>query len=108
MVDVSLDRAIKDDAEDLVAQLARRWSEKTLKPVHADMQYGQFSEAVLNIISISHKQHLTLTSEEAKAVIDLIHKMELQDEIVDLTHYLTALPHEQRVYSDERVLALLR
>ena len=108
MRNTAVDRAIKNDAETLVDQISGHWPHKFMTPVHADMQYGQYAEAVLNLIAINHKESLKLTLSEKHGILSLIHKMRLEEEVSELMRYLLGSPTSQQAYRDETVLALLQ
>ncbi len=102
------DRAIKNDAEQLVDLVSSHWPRQAMRPVYADMQYGQYAEAVLNLIAVSHKEGLKLTASETRTMLSLIHRMQLQEEVAELMMYLLGSRSSRQPYKEESVLALLQ
>jgi hypothetical protein len=80
MNDLAADRAIKNDSERLVSHIAKRWPEEHMSSVRDDMQYGQYAEAVLDIIAIHYKHRVPLDDWEAQQVRSLIDRMKISED----------------------------
>lgn len=97
MSDASLDRIIRFEAEALVDAVSRRWSADMMKDINDDMKYGQYSEAVLDIVATSYKKKSYLRKNEIGMVRSLVNKMGIERDLMNTIDYVRS----NVIYNDE-------
>ena len=107
MSDMPFDRVIRVETEKLVDAISHRWSSDMMKEITNDMEYGQYSEAVLDIVATSFKNESYLKKSEINMIKLLVHKMGIETDLRKVINYLmNNIKNNDEVQSNLATLAM--
>ncbi len=75
------DREVAEATRALAGRLRASWPPGAMEVIDGDLEYGQWSEAVLDILALGRRDGLTLAPGEREAVDRLVDTMELHGEV---------------------------
>lgn len=88
MFDELTDLKVRKDAEKLVSLISHKWPSEVMGEINNDLEYGQYSEVVLDVLAIAIKKNFLLIHDEKELLHSLVTKMKIQDDVLKMVTYL--------------------